>query len=350
MNFLKTIIVCLIILGQQISASQGSQNTVNQAVKDLGQHPIAASLIAAAIVYGLSYGWTQVASYNKEINVDLVDAGTSKIEDATSEENYLFAHGIAETHEQAYWYTKGKSSLPYLIDGRLFTYDYPDATQRFWRVNFPQTGMGQHNEIMGLKSAYDQTIAKLDTQNNQNKDVVLLGMSRGATTILNFMGQQKPEKVKAIIVESPFDSTQALTNNILNKFYLDKIPGMQTIGHYLMSAVFWQHSTNGARAIDSVGTIDQDIPILFVCSEQDKLVPQKSTIALYKKLKDSGHKKVHIFIADSGLHGRILHNTDGLQYQNVVQAFYRKYGLSHDASLADLGESLLDESQLNDEL
>jgi alpha-beta hydrolase superfamily lysophospholipase len=232
-----------------------------------------------------------------------------------------------------------------LIDGQLFTYDFPDATQWFWRVNFTQTGLGQYNEIMGLKSAYEQTTQKLKAQNENVQDLVLIGMSRGATTILNFMGLHKPNNVKAVIVESPFDSTHSIAKNMLQRIYLDKLPGLQTVAHYIISLIFWQHGVAGISAIDSVEYIDKDMPILFVCSRQDALVTIESTISLYKKLRESGHHNVHIFITDQGRHGRILHGDDGHKYQQVVHAFYKKYRLAHDAALASQGASLLDQSK-----
>lgn len=301
------------------------------------KHPSKTALIAAVAAYGISYTATQIRSKNAIINSNVMDFNSEN----GSQENYLFAHGIAETHEQALWYTKGKSSLPYLMSGRLFTYDYPDAIKRFWRVNFTKTGLGQHNEIMGLKSAYDQTIAALDGSVSKNKDIILVGMSRGATSIVNFMGIYQPSRVKAIIVESPFDSTHTITKNILQRLYLDAIPGMQTIAHKAISAVFWQHSANGAQAIDLVSSIDKKLPILLVCSKQDTLIPAQSTIALYEKLKETDHTNVHLFVAENGRHGRILHGADGANYQRAVHAFYKKYGLSHDAHLAQLGKNLL---------
>src|SRR3989304_6143301 len=128
------------------------------------QHPIATTFICGVTVYALCYSWVHVTSKNKPIRVNLVTTTTS----STPKGNYLFAHGIAETHEQAYWYAKGTSSLPHIIDGQLFTYDYPDATKQLWRVNFTQTSLGQDNEIMGLKNAYDKTITTLTSSDSLN--------------------------------------------------------------------------------------------------------------------------------------------------------------------------------------
>ncbi|MDR3551086.1 MAG: prolyl oligopeptidase family serine peptidase, partial [Candidatus Babeliales bacterium] len=265
--------------------------------------------------------------------------------------NYLYAHGLAESYKQAYWYSKttphGTMHDPYLYDGRLFSFDFPDATERFWRMNFTQTSLAQANEIEALRSTYDQARTRLADQGLIDQDFVLMGMSRGATTILNFMSIYKPEKVKAIIVESPFDSTRAVAKNMLSKIWLDNIIGMQTLAHALVGLAFWQYSTDGIHAIEVVEYISKDLPILLIASNQDALVPVHSTIALYNKIKQSGHTKVHIYVADLGRHGRFLRHENGRNYQNVVQAFYRTYGLPHDAALADLGQDLFDGCQFD---
>jgi dienelactone hydrolase len=304
------------------------------------EHPIATSLALAATAYGICYARMQFYKKYTKDAVKLIDYNPKP-----SKTNYLFAHGLAETHEQAYWYTKDKSSLPYVIDGRLFTYDFPDATKQFWRVNFPYTGLGQHTEIMAMHSAYTQMITKLQAENTHDDSVIFIGMSRGATTILNFMGHYKPEKVKALIIESPFDSTQSIVNNLLKRCYIDQIPGAHTCGHYLLSTLFWHHSTAGERAIDSIAMLDMQVPILIICSKQDNLIPTDSSILLYKALRNRGHQQVHIFIAQHGRHGRILHGPDGAKYQQITHAFLKKYGASHDLSLAELGAYLLDQSQ-----
>jgi len=322
-------------------------------------HPISSSIVSAAAMIALWYTYVQVTSKNKDVKVKLVEFNP-KNSDAQIRPSYLFAAGIAETHDQAWWYAKKTDdlpyyrynnlvpALPYTMDGRIFTYDYPDTTSWFWRVNWTQTSLGQWNEVAGFKNAFDQAIAH--THAPQNKYFNLNGMSRGATTILNFMGlhgnkSQYTSRVKSLIVESPFATTKDLAKNMLSKIYLDQVPGMSTLAHSLVSVAFWQHDTAGECAIDAVENIPTDVPIMLVCSKEDTVVPASSTIALYKKLRATGHNKVHIFVADHGIHGRILHDKDGVRYQNVVQAFYKKYGLHHNAQLAELGQVDFDACQ-----
>lgn len=305
---------------------------------------LVASLIAGACIYGASYAIFKSINKNKNITVNCFDSG-KKDEELSKKETFLFAHGFAETHKQAYWYTKDKSPFPFIIDGRLFTYDYPDATTKPWRSHWIQTSLGQSNEIIALNNAYEQVIKALATENTINNSVILMGVSRGATTVLNFAGMYRPTQVKALIVESPFDSTRSLVKNILSKIYLDTIPYATTAGHYLLSGIFWQHSTCGACAIDAIDTIDKELPILLVCSEKDSVVPASSTLLLYKKLRKNGHNKVHIFIVKKSRHARILHGPDAQNYQSIVHAFYKKYNLSHDPLLAEKGHLLLENSQ-----
>lgn len=310
------------------------------------QHPALTVAVAAAALLGLSYTYVQIISRNKPVQVKLVEFKSKAFKPCN--QNFLFAAGIAETHEQAWWYTKKTDdlpdyryqadNLPYTMDGRIFTYDYPDTTHWFWRVNWMQTGLGQKNEVEGFKNAFDKAIAQIHAP--ENKDFNLNGMSRGATTILNFMGKygndsKYASRIKSLVVESPFASTKDLATNMLG--YFNQIPGASTLAHSLVSVAFWQHDTAGEQAIDTVENIPLDVPIMLICSKEDKVVPASSTIALYKKLRATGHDKVHIFIAEYGIHGRILHGADGVRYQNVVQSFYKKYGLHHDDALAELG-------------
>lgn len=258
---------------------------------------------------------------------------------------YLFAHGLAETHKQALWYTNGFTQYPSIIDGFLFTYDYPDATNYFWRVNWMYTSLGQNNEVLCFKNNYEQAVDTLAKKDKSSQKLILFGVSRGAATVLNFVGRYQPEHVKALILEAPFDSTRSLSNNILSYVGLDKYSFAQTIGHYGISGIFWQHSVNGQHTQNYLCDINKELPILLICTKKDRVVPWQSTYNIYKILRQNGHHSVHIFIAEDGGHTRIIHGSDGKNYQCITHAFYKKYGCSYDETLAQQGEVLLQNSQ-----
>lgn len=259
--------------------------------------------------------------------------------------SYLYAHGIAHHKEQAFWYLKktphGIENKHYLIDGRLFTFDFPDATRRFWRINFFNTSLGQANELTSLYQAYSQSLKTL-IQENESTNLVFLGLSRGAAAGITFLGLFKTPYIKAAVFESPFDTHAHLVDGILKKMHLDSIPGMQTVGSWLMQAAFMQHKKDGICPLDAVSSIQKDMPILLVCSKEDTTVPYQSTVELYKKLKESGHEHVYILILNTGKHSKLLSDILGELYQNTVHAFYKKYNLPHNPLFAAKGQKSLE--------
>ena len=67
---------------------------------------------------------------------------------------YLYAHGLADTANQVFNY-----------DGVLFdlnndipvSFNFPDATQQFWRVNIAEANLGQTDDINCLAENLLQT-------------------------------------------------------------------------------------------------------------------------------------------------------------------------------------------------
>ncbi len=282
------------------------------------------SVVALGLVYYGTYSLVRYRAQTSAPEIDLMqlDLKNNKEHASDKTQNYLFAHGIASTHKQAERY----ASL--IKSDRVFSYNFPDVTRRFYRVNFWHTALGQNYEVMHFKEAYDKAQIALKSSPNPDKSLVLMGVSRGATTILNFMAKFKPKGIKALILESPFDTTRSITDNKINQWGLAFIPGMQKLGHLILSSLFWQHSTQGEQALNAVSLLDKNLPILLICSKQDPLVPASSTIALYEKLQALGHKNTHIFIAEQGKHGKITEGPDAEKYQRAVDAFSKEYGIS----------------------
>src|SRR5579871_3579349 len=115
----------------------------------------------------------------------------------------LFSHGIADTGRQVRQYVKSyvkKDGLyhneRYLINTPYGSFNYPDATDRFYRVNYNETSFGQENEIGRLYNAYLKTL-----EHFENCDIILWGLSRGASNLAIFAGRYQLDKVKAIVLE-----------------------------------------------------------------------------------------------------------------------------------------------------
>ncbi len=247
----------------------------------------------------------------------------------------LFSHGLANTGNQVFGYTQNQE----VIHTPFFTFDYSDATKQFWRVNFWNTNFGQKDDVKTLKKAYEKYV--LDGE-EKSADIILLGVSRGAVTALNFMAKHNPELVKAIIVESPFDHIESIAKQVAKKSRI-----RSNIIHRIMSIVFARYNPKGMHAINMVDKINKNLPILIICSKQDQRVPWQSSFNLYIKLQKVGHKKTHILVLDHGKHDNILLGKDGKKYQHVVHAFYKKYGLPYNDKYAHYGQEILTQCQPN---
>ena len=104
---------------------------------------------------------------------------------------------------------------------------------------------------------------------------------------------------------------------------------------------FFKYHSTGPHPIDEIKNIRKDLPILIVCSLQDTTVPAENSIKLYDKLIESGHTKAHLLVLSKGKHSKLLQSEQGEIYQNLVHAFYAKYGLPHNQEYAKLGKNML---------
>jgi hypothetical protein len=255
----------------------------------------------------------------------------------------IFSHGIADTWKQVHGYVKAYQKHDtihrndrYLIHTPFISFNYPDATNKFYRVNYNETSFGQENEIGRLYKAYETALSHYK---KHPCDIILWGLSRGASNVLIFAGLYDLPHVKAIVVESPYCTMSEVIESLMSKKNLDwlDISYGETIAEY----IFKKYSRHGLSPAKCLQTIPKDMPILIICSEEDNLVPASTSMNVYKKLVKTGHEHVYIFVAEHGKHAAILQGPDGEKYQWVVNAFYKKYNLPHCSASAAKGKSLL---------
>ncbi len=258
----------------------------------------------------------------------------SSIKPVAEKHAMLFAHGLADTHLQAdNWKSSEKDNdKPCIFNGSITCKDFLDATTHFWRVNFPWTSLGQDNEMAVILETYEEIKAA-----NPEQRFIFGGLSRGASTMLNFLATHKPEKVDAVVLEAPFSSMRDVAQNIVESCFLKNIPYLKEISPQLVGLIFWQYSDASIHPIDVVQKIDQNIPIIIISKEDDHLVPTKITRLIVEKLRSHGHKKVHHLIMNEGQHGKYILGNEGKRMQNVVQAFYKYYDLPHNKEQATKG-------------
>lgn len=248
----------------------------------------------------------------------------------------LFSHGLVDTHAQGSRYIKrGTGQNRFLLMEEPFSFDYSDAAigwTKYFKVR--KSSLAQQDEINKLEAQYKRiTQAAL-----YDEDILLMGVSRGASVIINFVAQKHPEKVRALLLESPFDRARNIMYSTLKK-----VPYGKSLTPLFLHWSFPRHSQSSTlHPEDMAKDIPLFMPILLICSKEDTVIPCSSTINLFKKLKETGHTEVYLLVTEHGNHAKILWGPDGERYQAIVHAFFARYFLPYDAYWAERGAALLD--------
>jgi len=284
----------------------------------------------------------------------------------------LFSHGVG-AHPGTGIIYKIRNHLPPNSDYYGFTYEdqsfyFPFHGQK--NINFAQA-----SDIECLKNAYSDSYDLIN--NNQYQIIIVYGVSRGATTPLTVLANIDDdenarkffEKVNAFVLESAFASMDDVIENIskITKTLCSPLSWItkKTIGlsqnsvHNIMDKIFQGYDKNGMSACNAIDTIHKENgatlktllnkPIFLVCTKKDFQVPVYSTVKLYYMLKDIGHKKVDIYIADKGIHGTIAFFGDKDDYRKALHAFYKKNNIPCDEKLAEEGLAILEQGKKNAE-
>ncbi|MEX0940671.1 MAG: prolyl oligopeptidase family serine peptidase [Candidatus Babeliales bacterium] len=259
---------------------------------------------------------------------------------------YLFAHGLGATQNQGITLfsriidKNEDNSLRFndrwLINEPLVLFNFADAKNDDNEYFRKKVNLGQDEDTNRLALACQKTKVELP-----NFDMVLTGISRGSATIINYVAQEQPDYVKALILESPFDSLSSIVRHLLDRYCVSWVPFSEKIGYKICQKHFPSINPQGTFPLHTIEKVPHTIPVMFVHSKKDKVVPIKSSRRLYIKLKQAGHENVYLVELASGAHGKLINGPDGDAYLYAVHAFYKKYGLPHNPELAVRGQQLL---------
>ena len=242
----------------------------------------------------------------------------------TNQPHFLFSHGYVRNT-----YGIGKRQIKRfikngIINGPAWFFEYNDTDAR---TNLAQTG-----DCSCLNDAYAQF---LNTTNNGS--CVLIGLSRGGSTALLFTALYKPQNIKALIVEAPFAHVDDVAYQ-LGVHYLPWAPYKKQIALIVMKYLFPNFNPYHTSPLENCITIDPTIPLLFICSYEDSVVPIHSTKRLIHALQKSGHAHVYACTLQKGKHGYLSYDN---QVQQITNAFLARYNLPHDQNLASAGSKKL---------
>jgi len=199
--------------------------------------------------------------------------------------------------------------------------------------HFSRGNIAQKDDIAAYAKTYAQHV-----QDYPNTDVILYGDSRGAATTLNFIAMHKPEQVKAAVLEGAFDAMPHVMKHCL---YSDKEPSVEKRLTGTLSMLMRRYRKNAPAPYDYAERITDEIPLLFVTSLKDWVVPPQCTFRLYTRLKERGFTNVHILVLQRATHPCYMLDdaADRELYETVVHAFYKQYNLPHNSAKAAAGAS-----------
>ncbi len=199
---------------------------------------------------------------------------------------------------------------------------FPDAKNE-GTYNKKEVNLAQEKDMERLHYAYQETVKQLP-----NHNLVMAGISRGAATTLNYVALYQPN-VKAIVVESPFDTLSSVVKHLLTRYHVSWVPFSKRIGYKVCASQFPLVNPQGVFPINVVEKIPTDMPIMLIHSKKDRTVPINSSRRLYIKLKETGHENIYLVELQSGNHGKLIFGQDADFYNYAVHAFYKKYDLTH---------------------
>lgn len=136
--------------------------------------------------------------------------------------------------------------------------------------------MGWHDRL-DLKIWIKEILKK-----DKNAEIVLYGVSMGASTVLMLSGEKLPKNVKCIISDCAFTSAYNVFKHQFNKIYfLSSFPLLNILD--IICKIKNNYSLKEASALNQVKKCK--IPIFFIHGSEDKFVPTDMVFELYKNAK-----------------------------------------------------------------
>ncbi len=160
-----------------------------------------------------------------------------------------------------------------------------------------------------------------DYENDNNKNVVVFGCSRGASTVFStvaLLHKVIHKHIKLVILEAPFDTVPSAIEARFGR--------LSPIIEYILET-FTSYKKIQQSPLDLSLKFPLDIPVAFIMAKNDKIVPMSLTENLIKSLRDRGHEKIHTLILKNSCHVDMpLGDTqDQIEYKRFVDTLYNKY-------------------------
>ena len=143
------------------------------------------------------------------------------------------------------------------------------------------------NLDFGQTQDYEKFLSALAWTKNEfpTRNIVLIGVSRGCTPILRYLTECNDPQIKAIVLESPFDSVENAIAHIATT-YLAYLPYSDKILRLCLGVS--QYNTQGYCTIDHTNIQNKYLPIFCAYFTSDLIVPPTGTKRIIAEFKKYG--------------------------------------------------------------
>lgn len=189
------------------------------------------------------------------------------------------------------------------------SYNNISSNGYYYFIDIKKLNIGQEEDIKKIHEHY---------QNIETKYVIGYGVSRGAMALINWVGKCKPKKIKALILEGTPTDLNTIEKHSLEWYNKIYYMGVKFILPYISS-----YNPNSYYSKANVLDLPKDLPILFITSLNDKMVPYNCTLEMYNNLLNNGYTRCKIVILKKPHHDNYLtdNEEDRITYLSEVNNF-----------------------------
>jgi hypothetical protein len=208
---------------------------------------------------------------------------------------------------------------PLHIISKLFSllkiYYFQSTNETVHHIHFTELNVAGREDVTQLQHAIRNS-----KKQHPDKNIVLFGTSRGAANALVSISTYPGDKkdVALVILEAPFDTVPSVLKY--------QWSFLSPVVIYLLKT-FAKYDPNYITPLEAIDSFPLDIPIVFVTSEVDKIVPSYLTQNLIDKIKERCHPNVHhLSLENSGHSSMSLGNSDDQKrYVKFMHDIYDQY-------------------------
>jgi len=348
--------------------SRKTDNKINR--EDVQAYPIwTGNLDTTAFIYYQGRGQSQVEAFryvgNHRIGTstgEILDSKKNRILTIPRERLWVYPE-IEEInrHEKYGWWGRLKNWFNGVVVTRpqpddlldyepLYPQDESGSVDRF-SISNSKRSLGQSTDIKDHAKKY----ISLKQHRQEIDNIILYGVSRGGATTFSALAENKYQNIKLCVLEGPPGSISAVLKSyfsrFLGKILYNKVITSLFVGKY--------HKTEKAQqAMGHVTDFPNDVPLVVISSQKDKMVPHKSSFKLALSVaakriaaERCGEQVAPVYFLQLDAPGHTSYalldaSQDAVRYQNFMHAVYKKHGLPYVSEYAALGDQELTTAEL----